>query len=204
MEYAALILFTISTSITPGPNNVMIMTSGANHGFRKSIPHLLGIELGFPAMLVAIGLGAAEIFQQFPVLFTVLKIIGTVYLTYLALKIATAPVQNFEHRHQQPLTFLQAALFQWVNPKAWVMAIGAVVTYTIANDTYLTQVFIIAGLFVVFGTPCTITWLWFGSSLKKVLSEPLYLRIFNITMATFLCLSLLPVISEIVSSELLN
>lgn len=200
MEYTALILFTLATSITPGPNNVMIMASGANHGFRKSVPHLLGIDLGFPVMMIAIGLGAGQLFQQSPSIFAILKIVGAIYLTYLAYKIATAPVQNFEAKKSNPMTFFQAALFQWVNPKAWIMCIGAVVTYTIANDTYFNQVLMIALLFFVFGSPCTITWLWFGSSLQKLLSQPSYLRTFNVVMGLLLMTSLVPVFSEIYSS----
>lgn len=200
MEYTALILFTLATSITPGPNNVMIMASGANHGFRKSVPHLLGIDLGFPVMMIAIGLGAGQLFQQSPSIFVGLKIVGAIYLTYLAYKIATAPVQNFEAKKSKPMTFFQAVLFQWVNPKAWIMCIGAVVTYTIADDSYFHQVLMIALLFFVFGSPCTITWLWFGSSLQKLLSQPNYLRAFNLAMGLLLMTSLIPVFSELYSS----
>ncbi len=202
MEYTALILFTLATSITPGPNNVMIMASGANHGFRKSIPHLLGIDLGFPIMMIAIGLGAGQLFQQTPSVFAGLKIVGTCYLAYLAYKIATAPVQNFDSKKAKPMSFIQAALFQWVNPKAWIMCIGAVVTYTVAEGSYFTQVLTIALLFFVFGSPCTITWLWFGSSLKRLLSQPDYLRRFNLLMGLLLMTSLLPVLSDLYSTYL--
>ena len=197
MEYTALILFTLATSITPGPNNVMIMTSGANHGFRKSIPHLLGIDLGFPVMIIAIGLGVGQLLQQSPGIFSGLKIIGAVYLTYLAYKIATAPVQNFDVKKAQPLSFIQAVLFQWVNPKAWIMCVGAVVTYTIADASYFSQVLTIALLFFIFGSPCTIIWLWFGSSLKSLLSKPNYLRIFNVVMGLLLMTSLIPVFNDL-------
>lgn len=197
MEYTALILFTLATSITPGPNNVMIMASGANHGFRKSIPHLLGIDLGFPVMLIAIGLGAGQLFEQTPSIFLWLKIIGALYLTYLAFKIATAPVQNFEVKKAKPMTFVQAVLFQWVNPKAWIMCIGAVVTYTVAEGSYFSQILMIALLFFMFGSPCTIAWLWFGSALKKVLSQPKRLRTFNITMGLLLIASLMPVFEDL-------
>ena len=200
MEYTALILFTLATSITPGPNNVMIMASGANHGFRKSIPHLLGIDLGFPVMLIAIGLGAGQLFQQSPTIFVWLKVIGSLYLTYLAYKIATAPVQEFETKKAKPMTFVQAVLFQWVNPKAWIMCIGAVVTYTVAEGAYFSQVLVIASLFFVFGSPCTVTWLWFGSSLKKLLSQPKYLKTFNVTMGLLLMTSLIPVFNELYSA----
>ena len=202
MEYSALILFTIATSITPGPNNVMIMTSGVNHGFRKSIPHLAGIDLGFPMMLIVIGLGASQIFAIYPSIFLWLKIIGVIYLCYLAFKIASSPVQSFARSRSKPFTFLQAALFQWVNPKAWVMCIGAVVTYSTSQQAYLPQVLAIALIFFMFGTPCTIAWLGFGSSLKQILSKPRHLRIFNMSMALLLVLSLSPVLLEIYTSIL--
>ncbi|MFT5676628.1 MAG: threonine/homoserine/homoserine lactone efflux protein [Paraglaciecola sp.] len=200
MEYSALILFTIATSITPGPNNVMIMTSGVNHGFRKSIPHLAGIDLGFPLMLIVIGLGASQIFETNPSLFLWLKIVGVVYLSYLAFKIASSPVQSFERSNSKPFTFFQAALFQWVNPKAWIMCIGAVVTYVSSDQAYFQQLFAIALIFFVFGMPCTVAWLGFGSSLKQVLSKPSYLRIFNVSMALLLLVSLLPVFLELYES----
>jgi len=200
MEYTALVLFILATSITPGPNNVMILASGANHGFKKSIPHLLGIDLGFPIMMIAVGLGAGQLFQQSPAIFSWLKIIGVIYLSYLAFKIATAPVQNFESIKAQPMTFFQALLFQWVNPKAWIMCIGAVVTFTVADASYLYQVFIIALLFFVLGSPCTISWLWFGSILRRLLLQEKYLRVFNLSMGLLLMTSLIPVISELYSA----
>ncbi|MFT4937681.1 MAG: threonine/homoserine/homoserine lactone efflux protein [Paraglaciecola sp.] len=197
MEYSALILFTIATSITPGPNNVMIMTSGVNHGFRKSIPHLAGIDLGFPVMLIVVGLGASQIFETNPSLFLWLKIIGVVYLSYLAFKIATTPVQSFELLKAKPLSFIQAVLFQWVNPKAWIMCVGALVTYASAGEGYFQQVLLIALIFFLFGAPCTVAWLGFGSSLKQVLSKPSNLKMFNISMAALLMASLYPVILEL-------
>lgn len=175
----------------------MIMTSGVNHGFRKSIPHLAGIDLGFPLMLVAVGLGIAELFDVFPILFTVMKVVGVLYLSFLALKIATTPEQSFEQVKAKPLNFVQAALFQWVNPKAWIMCVGAVVTYASAGETYFQQVLLIALIFILFGAPCTIVWLSFGSSLKQVLCKPSYLKIFNISMASLLMASLVPVMIEL-------
>ncbi|MFQ3249317.1 MAG: threonine/homoserine/homoserine lactone efflux protein [Glaciecola sp.] len=197
MEYTALILFTIATSITPGPNNVMIMASGVNHGFGKSIPHLAGIDLGFPLMLVAVGLGATEVFEAYPPLFMMMKVVGVLYLSYLAFKIASSPVQSFEQAKAKPFSFIQAALFQWVNPKAWIMCIGAVVTYASAGDGYFEQVLQIALIFFLFGAPCTVIWLGFGSSLKSVLTQARYLRAFNIAMASLLMASLIPVIMEL-------
>jgi threonine/homoserine/homoserine lactone efflux protein len=201
MEYTALILFVISTSITPGPNNLMIMASGVNFGFRKSLPHLLGVDIGFPLMLIAVGMGVNQVFEYVPSLMAWLKIVGALYLTYLAFKIATHPVRMSKEPDSQsiakPFTFLQAALFQWVNPKAWIMAVGAVVTYVVADADYVTQVCLIALLFILFGAPCTVAWLSFGSSLKEMLSNPKRLKVFNIVMACLLMTSLLPVFIEL-------
>lgn len=202
MEYAALILFILSTSITPGPNNLMIMASGVNFGVRKSLPHLIGIDLGFPLLVVAVGMGISQLFTLVPSLMLWLKVVGVVYLSYLAVRIATTPVNNQQELEStqvvKPLTFLQAALFQWVNPKAWIMAVGAVATYTVNTADYPSQVFVIAALFFVFGTPCTVVWLGFGKALKRFLSRPSYQKLFNICMAVLLIGSLFPVIWELI------
>ena len=118
MEYLAIIVFAVSTCVTPGPNNALIMASGLNYGVRRSLQHFLGICIGFPLMIVAVGLGIAGLFEQFPVLHIILKVAGTAYLCYLAWKIATAPISEFNESHGNPFSFLQAAAFQWVNPKA--------------------------------------------------------------------------------------
>ena len=197
MEYAAIILFAIVSCVTPGPNNAMIMASGLNYGIRRSLPHYLGICLGFPVMVVAVGLGLAGLFELYPALHTVLKIVGAAYLSYLAWKIASAPVSTMNTTEGKPFTFLQAAGFQWVNPKAWALAVGATVTYTVSDSTYAVQVAIIAAIFLLFGAPCIMLWLWFGSALKNVLQHPRSVRIFNIAMALLLMASLIPVFSEL-------
>jgi len=197
MEYVAIIVFVISTCVTPGPNNTLIMASGLNYGVRRSLRHFFGITLGFPAMVVAVGLGIAGLFEQFPILHVILKVAGAAYLSYLAWRIAAAPVSEFNETKGKPFTFLQAAAFQWVNPKAWVLAVGATVTYTVISDSYVFQVFTIALFFLVFGSPCTMLWLWFGASLKNILQKPSYVRIFNISMATLLMGSLIPVFLEL-------
>ena len=197
MEYIAIIVFAVTTCVTPGPNNAMIMTSGLNYGIRRSLPHYSGICLGFPAMVIAVGLGIAGLFDQYPALHVVLKLAGAAYLSYLAWKIATAPVAHTNGKTGKPFTFLQAAAFQWVNPKAWVLAVGATVTYTVISDTYVLQVVIIGLIFMVFGAPCILLWLWFGAALKNVLRNPSYVRIFNVSMAIFLMASLIPVFVEL-------
>lgn len=197
MDYPALILFTLASSITPGPNNTLILASGVNHGVKKSLPHFLGICVGFPLMVIAVGLGAGTLFKQFPAVQIGLKIIGVCYLLYLAFKVATAPTNRMESENKKPFTFFQAALFQWVNPKAWIMAIGSVVTFSSVSGNYLVEVIFIAMNFVLFGAPCTGLWLLFGASLKNLLSNPVRLRIFNAVMAILLVMSLAPVIQEL-------
>ncbi len=200
MEYLSLILFCISTCVTPGPNNTMIMASGVNHGFRKSLPHMLGINVGFPLMLVIVGLGAGNVFQQVPLLQTVLKAAGAAYLSYMAYKIATTPAGQLEAGNAKPFSFIQAALFQWVNPKAWIMAVGAVVTYSAAGGNYFLGVLQIGLIFFLFGAPCTGIWLWFGAALRDVLSTPPYRRVFNSAMALLLLSSLIPVFRDLYAS----
>ena len=196
MEYLPLILFVISTSITPGPNNILILASGVNHGVIKSLPHFFGIGVGFLVMAIAVGLGAGNLFNQFPILQIGLKTLGVFYLLYLTFMVATAPIK-LDAENKKPFTFMQAVLFQWVNPKAWVMIIGAVVTFSTASNHFLLQVVIIAFVFVSFGLPCVGLWLLFGVSLKKLLSNPTNLRIFNVTMAILLGTSLVPIACEL-------
>ena len=197
MEYAAIIVFAITTCVTPGPNNTLIMASGLNYGVRRSLPHFTGIMLGFPVMVVAVGLGIAGLFQQFPALHVVLKLVGVAYLSYLAYKIASAEISAVNETKGKPFSFIQAAAFQWVNPKAWVLAVGATVTYTVVSDSYIFQVLTIAFIFMLFGAPCVMLWLWFGASLKSILQKPGTVRTFNISMAVLLMGSLLPVFSEL-------
>ncbi len=197
MEYAAIILFAIATCVTPGPNNTMIMTSGLNYGIRRSLPHYNGIVFGFPTMVVAVGLGLATLFDQYPILHTLLKLIGAAYLTFLAYRIASAPVTELNETSGKPFTFLQAAAFQWVNPKAWVLAVGATATFTVVGLDYAMQVTIIALIFLIFGAPCILLWLWFGSALKQLLQRPQSVRLFNYTMAFLLMASLVPVFMDL-------
>ena len=197
MEYFTIALFAVATCVTPGPNNTMIMTPGLNYGIQRSMPHYLGIILGFPAMVVAVGLGLATLFDQYPILHLLLKVAGASYLSFLAWKIASAPVSDLSVTGGKPFTFLQAAAFQWVNPKAWVLAVGATATYTIVGTDYGFQVLVIALIFLVFGAPCIMLWLWFGASLKRFMQKPESVRLFNYAMAGLLMLSLLPVFNDL-------
>ncbi len=181
------------TSITPGPNNTMLLVSGANFGFRSTIPHLLGVNLGFSGMVLAVGLGVGGIFTAFPILHDILRYVGALYLLYLAWQIARSGGLNAEGGGGKPLTFLQAAAFQWVNPKAWIMAVGAVSTYTPQNGFFL-NILIVTLVYFLINGPCIVAWAGFGTMLKRFLGNPVYLRIFNVVMALLLVASLYPIL----------
>lgn len=188
-----LLLFSISMTITPGPNNVMVTASGVNFGYKKTLPHILGITFGFPVMIVLIGLGLGSIFKSFPVIHHILKYIGATYLLYLAWKIATFSSANNNGDRNKPFTFWQAVIFQWVNPKAWVIAVGAIATFTsVGRDVFL-EVLLIAFVFCIICFPCVSLWAFLGTNIKRLLTTDYYRKIFNISMACLLVLSLLPV-----------
>lgn len=186
-----IVLFTFSTSITPGPNNLMIMSSGLNYGVNRSVPHLLGICLGFPAMIIAIGLGLGTLFTQFPLLHEVIRWVGIAYLLYLAWVIASTREMGSAGT-QKPFTFLQAVAFQWVNPKGWIMAVGALAAFTSPSGEMWMEIARIALSFVAIGGPCIVVWLLFGVGLKRLLNEPRHLRRFNLAMGLLLAASVVP------------
>ncbi|GHG60643.1 lysine transporter LysE [Alishewanella longhuensis] len=188
----ALVFFAFATSITPGPNNIMIMSSGVNYGVQKSLPHLAGIQLGFLVMLLAVGLGAGLILQQHPLLHQVIKLLGSFYLLYLAWKIASAEPAQITTGNSKPLSFMQALLFQWVNAKAWVMITGAIAAFTSLQGLYWQQIALIAVVFLLVGLPCTGSWLLFGAALKRLLTAAEHRRRFNQLMGLLLALSVLP------------
>ena len=190
----ALAAFALVSSITPGPNNLMLMASGANFGFRRTIPHMLGIGIGFTAMTVLVGAGLIRIFDAFPVTHTILTVVSVLYLLWLAWKSAHAapPRGQAENPEARPMTFLQAAAFQWVNPKAWTMALTAITVY--APDRSLHAVLMVALVFGLVNLPAVSTWTVMGQQIRRVLTSPLRLRIFNWTMALLLVASLWPVV----------
>jgi threonine/homoserine/homoserine lactone efflux protein len=203
MEFLiAVLIFAITTGITPGPNNIMIMTSGLNFGVRNSLPHYLGICFGFPAMVVLIGFGFGFVFDKYPILHLIIRIAGITYLLYLSWVIANAAPNSFETKNSKPLSFLQAVLFQWVNPKAWIMATGSIAAFTTpASDIYL-QILTIALIFFLLAFITTGTWLFFGVWLQKFLKDPSHQRVFNVTMAVLLVLSITPSTINFVSEYL--
>ncbi len=191
-------LYVFSTSITPGPNNTMMLASGVNFGIRRSLPHLLGISCGFSFMVLLMGLGLGAVFTQVPQLYSVLRWGGAAYMLYLAWKILNSgPISSGsatdENSTAKPLGFLGAAAFQWVNPKAWVMALGAITTYLPAEHSVWQLVFLVAVLGII-NFPSTGSWALFGSSMRHYLQQPKFLRIFNALAATALVLSLYPVL----------
>ncbi|MDX3774845.1 LysE family translocator [Chromatiaceae bacterium AAb-1] len=195
--FFAVLFFAFSTTITPGPNNVMIMSSGMNYGVKASLPHFLGICLGFPLMVLMLGLGFGVVFERFPHLHQLIKILGIGYLLWLSWKIASAAPQKIEQGQSKPFTFLQAMLFQWVNGKAWVMASGALAAFTTVAGIYWLEVLNIGGAFLLVAFPCVGAWLVFGTLLRKVLTRPVWQRMFNIAMALILLLSVLPVMMDV-------
>ena len=191
--FLALASFAFVTVITPGPNNLMLMTSGANFGFRRSIPHMLGVGLGFPMMILPVGLGVMQVFDMWPLSLSILKVLSIIYMLYLAWRIAhAAPPDGAAQTGSKPFTFLQAAAFQWVNPKAWSMALGAITLYATGRD--LSAVLWVAGTYVAMGCISTTSWTVLGQQLRRLLNRPTRLRVFNWTMAALLVASLIPVL----------
>ncbi|MBC9250821.1 lysine transporter LysE [Pseudomonas alcaligenes] len=195
----AFVAFAFVTSVTPGPNNMMLLASGVNFGVRRSVPHMLGISLGFMLLVICVGLGLGQLFEQFPALYQVLRYAGAAYLIYLAWKIAGSGAPSASESRGKPFTFVQAAAFQWVNPKAWVMAIGAITTYT-PQQGFLFNVLVIAALFALVNCPSVGLWTVAGSLLRRWLEHPLRLRLFNIGMALLLVASLYPILIDVKGS----
>ncbi len=193
----AVALFAISSSVTPGPNNIMVMTSGVNFGVRQSLPLLSGICIGFTVMLLLVGVGLSALFEWFPPLHFIIKCVGVAYLLYLAVKIARSEGGVGTNEQSNPLSFMNGALFQWVNAKAWVVATGAIAAFTSSGESFLGQNLMIAMTFFVVSFPCVGVWLVFGSVLRRVLNSHESRRWFNYAMAGLLVLSVLPVLQEI-------
>ena len=190
---AALIAFAFVGSITPGPNNAMLLASSVNFGLAPTMPHALGVTIGFSVMVVAVGLGLGAVFAAVPVLYDVLRYMGAAYLLYLAWRIAIAgPPSEGGTARGRPLRFIEAAAFQWINPKAWVLAVGATATYAPPEDFFL-NVLVVSAVFAAVNLPCISVWVGFGVAMRRLLSNPRILRVFNIAMALSLVASLIPV-----------
>lgn len=190
--------FTVATSFTPGPNNIMLLSSGLTFGYKRTLGHMFGIVIGFPIMVVAVGLGVGTILQQFPLIYSVLKVVGILYLFWMAWHIANTKKEVSMNKEidNKPFTFLQIVLFQWVNPKAWIMAVTATTSFTATTDSnyVFIQVLIIAIIYALTCLASSHVWVLGGVFLKKLLEDEKKVHIFNILMALLLILSVVPVL----------
>ena len=188
----ALTGFAFVTSVTPGPNNMMLLASGVNFGFMRTVPHMLGISLGLVPMVMLLGLGLAGVFQAAPWALMLLKVVSVGYMLWLAWKIAHAAAPGEGRAAPKPFSFLQAAAFQWVNPKAWMMVLGAISAY--APGAKLGSLVVVVAVFCMVNLPSIALWAAMGEGLRGWLAQPARLRAFNWTMAGLLLASMLPVL----------
>ena len=191
--FLALLAFAFVTSVTPGPNNMMLLASGVNFGFRRTVPHMLGISIGHAVMVFLVGLGLAGAFKAWPPALLILKLASVAYMLWLAWKIAHAAAPGEGKEAAQPMTFLQAAAFQWVNPKAWAMALTAVSAYVAVPSVAAYAA--VAGVFALVNLPSITLWVAAGQAVRGWLTGPGRLRVFNWTMAVLLVLSLWPTLT---------
>jgi threonine/homoserine/homoserine lactone efflux protein len=195
--FLAFVIFAAVMFFTPGPNNIMLLSSGLTYGFRPTIPHIMGITIGFAFMVGAVGIGLGTIFIAHPVLQTILKYAGAAYLIYLAVHIAMSepPSAEKDERRGRPMTFWGAAMFQWVNAKGWVMVIGTITAYA-AIAAFPLNIAIQVGISLILGVLSCTAWALFGTALRSVLTSPRAVRAFNIVMALLLLASLYPVFMD--------
>jgi threonine/homoserine/homoserine lactone efflux protein len=192
--FAALLTYAFVTSITPGPNNFILLASGVNFGFWRTVPNMLGISAGFASLLIAVGFGLGALLLAFPALHTVLKFAGGAYLLYLAWRIASSrSLAKDRETGTRPMTLLEAAAFQWVNPKAWVMAVTAMAVYTNPERPFL-SVLIVVIAFTLVNLPSVSCWAGFGMALRGFLTDPVRLKWFNIAMGVLLAATLWPML----------
>lgn len=188
--------FAFASSVTPGPNNMMLVASGVNFGLKRTLWHVAGINVGFPVMLLLSGLGLGQVFARHPAIYMAMKVIGIVYMLWLVWKIANAGPVGEGRQRAVPMTFLQAAAFQWVNPKAWAMVVGAIAAYTVPEN-YTVSLIIITLLYALTGTPGSLVWAAFGSAMRTFLQDPVKVRWFNRAMAILLVASLYPAVMDL-------
>jgi threonine/homoserine/homoserine lactone efflux protein len=194
--FIAFVVFAAVMFFTPGPNNVMLLSSGLTHGFRRTLPHIAGITIGVAFMVAAVGLGLGTVFIAYPVLQTILKYAGAAYLIYLSAAIAmSGAAPSGQDNRRGPMTFWGAAVFQWINVKGWVMVIGTITAYAgIASFPWNITIQILLSLLL--GALSCSTWALFGSALRPILTSASAVRAFNIVMAALLLASLYPVFMD--------
>ena len=191
----SLLGFSVAMYITPGTNNVMVAASAANNGIRATVPHMFGIATGFSIMLTLVCAGLGSALVSWPLLLPLFRWVGAAWLALLAWKIAVAPPPG-EGGRRRVLGFLGAAAFQWINPKAWLIAAAAAGEYLSPNQPLLAQLARIFVVFLAVGMPCLLVWALLGSGAGRLLHSPVRLRAFNIAMALLLVASLVPVSIE--------
>ena len=191
----ALVAFCTVSSVTPGPNNMMLMASGVNFGVRRTLPHLAGVVLGFALMVALVGAGLDRLFRLAPFAFTVLRYAGAAYLLWLAWRIARAGAVKDGVVAGRPLGFFGAAAFQWLNPKGWVIAISALTAYAVSPD-YATSVVVVAAVYLIVTAPCSGLWVVFGAAMRRVLADERRARWFNGVMAALLVASIIPTLAD--------
>lgn len=189
-------LFVIVTTITPGPNNTMLLASGVNFGFRRTVPHILGISAGVVVLMLSVGFGLGEVFRHAPWLYTALEAASVAYLLWLAWKIGTSGMIKEKSGERRPMRFHEAIAFQWINPKAWMMVLTAATTIRLSADFGVNTV-VLAALFYVIGLPCICLWAAFGTGMRRFLDDPRRLRTFNIAMALALVASMYPLFAHL-------
>jgi threonine/homoserine/homoserine lactone efflux protein len=188
------VIYCIAMSGTPGPNNVMLLASGVNYGYRRTLPHVFGINVGFSLMMFVMALGLGAAFVAEPRLQLALKAVGVAYMLWLAWRIATATGVGEGEARGRPMSFLEAAAFQWINVKAWMMILGAIAVYSPADQGPLGKALYLSLVMLVAGAPAMHVWTLFGVGIRRFLQNPRALRAFNIGMALLLVASLVPMV----------
>lgn len=193
----AAFFFAVSATCTPGPNNILLLSSGANYGVRRTIPHGLGIVIGMPLFVSFIGLGLGQVFTRFPVLFPIIKVLGIGYLCFLAWKIMSAGSTPGVKAGKGPMSVLEAVMFQWINPKSWVMGAGAISAFTQLGQAIYVQVAMIALAFLLAAIISCSLWIGCGAAIRQILNNAGQRRVFNLVMGILLIASILPMIPTI-------
>ncbi|WP_322042130.1 LysE family translocator [Paraburkholderia sp. J67] len=189
-------LFVVVTTITPGPNNTMLLASGVNFGFKRTVPHILGISAGVVVLMLSVGFGLGQAFRHVPGLYTALEAASVAYLLWLAWKIGTSGDIKVKSGERRPMRFHEAIAFQWINPKAWMMVLTAATTIRLSADFGVNTV-VMSALFYVIGLPCICVWAAFGTGMRRFLADPRRLRAFNIAMALSLVASMYPLLAHL-------
>lgn len=192
----ALATFCFISAMTPGPNNIMLMASGINYGVRRTLPHAAGVILGWPLMLLLVALGLGRVFEMWPPAYLLLKVVSGLYMLWLAWRIASAsPFEGDETGASEPMSFMSAAAFQWVNGKAWIMAVSSIAAFATAGN-YGASVAAVVICFALCAVISSTSWMLFGAGLRRILTDPRHFRGINILLALTLVASLWPMLAH--------